>query len=60
MRAATAVRSHSASTMPTESMTLTATADPVWTESAMATTSSAAVPAPRRDEAGPAGSSASG
>ena len=58
--AAIAVRSQRASTIPTEPMTRTATAEPTCMDSAMTTTSSAAVPAPRRVEGGPAGSSASG
>jgi len=56
--AAMAVGNQRASTIPTEPMTRTATAEPTCMESAMTTTSSAAVPAPRRDEGGPAGSSA--
>ena len=43
-----AVRSHSASTMPTEPMTFTATAEPVCIDRAMTITSRAAVPAARR------------
>ena len=48
--AANAVRSHSASKTPTDSMTRTASAEPSWIESVRTTTSSAAKAASRRAE----------
>ena len=50
MSAAKAARSHSASNTPTESMTVTASAEPVWMESVRTTTSAAANAASRRPD----------
>ena len=48
MSAAKAVRSHRASTTPTDAMTLTPRADPTWKSSPTPITTITAVPAPRR------------
>ena len=48
MSAANAVRSQSASNTPTDSMTFTASAEPVWMESVRTTTRAAAAAALRR------------
>ena len=52
MSAANAVRSQSASNTPTDSMTRTASAEPVWMESVRMTTSAAAKAALRRPPSG--------